>query len=200
MTSRRFLVIIVAVTVVGLSAAGASALVDNLNRDVPDPRLSEVSNKGRAVALPPETTEFLTRSQRRMRGLGDDVLLMANRDGRGFFRISGTHEISCYATGPADEAQRLGSITCSDQFPSSDRPLLDMSLLEASRSVNELHFVRVEGFAADGIAQVGVTNSEGTVLATTIVVDNVYRLESVPVAATRLVALDSGGKIVYELP
>ena len=143
----------------------------------------------------PDLSRFSTHG-RVVRVQGHPGTLIATRDGRSFYRYA-TADGRCFAIGSAADAS-IGVEAClsSDTFPSIAHPLLDLSIYE-SRShdrSDELTLYRVEGFAADGVAAVGVVNRAGNIGLRVPVSDNVYVLNNVPPGLTgSIVALDRGG-------
>jgi hypothetical protein len=60
-----------------------------------------------------------------------------------------------------------------------------------------MHYIRVEGVAADGVASVGLLERDGAMVERLPVRGNVYGAESLPTrAGVRLVALDASGDIL----
>jgi hypothetical protein len=152
--------------------------------------LSTVSNHGRVVALAPRVARaFGARSAQ----------LLAVSDGRAFYRVA-TADGTCYAVGDAGEIGKLGGDVCphGGMFPSAASPLLDLSVYEStSHDVRALTLWRAEGFAADGVAAIGIMLPSGAIAHRIPVRDNVYAWTHVPPGlAGALVALDAGGQQV----
>jgi len=70
--------------------------------------------------------------------------------------------------------------------------MLDFSLVEVTDVRAGPHYLRAEGFAADGVTQVGAADGRGAILAAAHVERNVYVLR-VPPGTKRVVALDAAG-------
>lgn len=151
--------------------------------------LWRMSNHGHNVSVG-------TRAKRAFRI--NDAQLLAVRDGRAFYRLQ-TQEGRCYGVGAAAAVGEPGGEACPSgtPFPSPFRPILDFSVYQGSVGTarSDLDVVRVEGFAADGIATVGILNRAGQVALRVPVSDNVYVLSHVPPGLTGMVVgLDSDGK------
>lgn len=140
--------------------------------------------------------------------LGATVRKIAERDGRVYFVIERADGTRCYAVGSASKANRIGQIHCpiSPAFPTAKQPILDESIFGGydpspglSTPIDKLVVRRLEGFAADGVANVGIRVEGGNVEAVTEVTDNVYvRLTGLPTQPAReIVALDENGKVLH---
>ena len=76
-------------------------------------------------------------------------------------------------------------------------PLFDFSVVGMDRSDAEMHFIRVEGVAAEGVASVGLLDHNGETVDRLSVHGNVYGAESLPTrTGVRLVALDASGNVL----
>ena len=132
---------------------------------------------------------------------------IAERGGRSYYVVDKADGGRCFAVGYAASSDRLGQISCpqSPAFPSPSRPILDLAVYHGAPGTtlplegSPCCLWRLEGFAADGVASVGVETSDGRVVATTDVVDNVYlRTDDLPSEPVRaIVAFDSGGARLY---
>jgi hypothetical protein len=122
---------------------------------------------------------------------------IAERDGHAFFVARRRTGGLCVSVGVVGSARVLGSIVCSPDFPSRSMPILDQSTFGGSPQL--LSLIRLEGFAADGVAAVGILSTSDTVEAQTAVQDNVYsRTEGLPTeGAAGIVALDRNGDRLY---
>ena len=124
--------------------------------------------------------------------------LLAIRDGRAFYRLD-TADGRCFGVGSAASLGDPGGEVCPrDPFPSAVRPVLDFSVYEGSAASRDgLTIYRIEGFAADGVAAVGILNRPGHVALRVPVSDNVYVLSHVPPGLRGwIVALDAGGAVI----
>jgi hypothetical protein len=183
--SPRFLLVLVAV-VVGTAAAAAQARPQHA-------ALGRVGDVGFApVRLSPAMRSALHRSGVVARGR-----IMATRNGKAFVRLGTPGSDHCYGVGTAGAAQF--GYTCSDAFPSAQRPILDLSTFGADDG-GPIHLIAAEGIAADGVATVALTDADGRVLARTPVTGNVYSVAAPPGAAVRLVALDGRGRMLFAVP
>jgi hypothetical protein len=126
-------------------------------------------------------------SLRRIATRGSRAYYVADRWGGGL----------CISIGTTDAPRLLGSIACSPDFPSPARPIFDQSTSRGP--IAQPHVNRLEGFAADGVASVGLVTTDGDLAAVTPVQDNVYLategLPAEPVGG--IVALDANGTRVY---
>jgi hypothetical protein len=127
------------------------------------------------------------------------VRLLAVRDGRAFYDLD-TSDGRCFGVGPADDLGNPGAEACSRgvSFPSASRPTLDFSVYEGvTPDRTDMRIFRIEGFAADGVAAVGIANRAGHVAQRVPVSNNVYVLSHVPPGLTgAIVALDAGGSVM----
>ena len=110
--------------------------------------LWRLSNRGQRV----------TPSRGARRGLQiESARLLAVRDGRAFYELQ-TPAGRCFGVGSAASIGDPGGEACptGPPFPSALRPVLDFSVYEGrpGDARTSLSVVRVEGFAADGVAAV----------------------------------------------
>lgn len=124
---------------------------------------------------------------------------IAVKDGRAYFVADAREGGLCVSIGSVGAPELLGSITCSPDFPSPSRPILDQSRFVRHGTNANPSLARLEGFAANGVASVGVVTVSGRLEAVTPVEDNVYlRTDSLPAESIlELVALDANGKRLY---
>jgi hypothetical protein len=127
------------------------------------------------------------------------VQLLAARDGRAFYELD-TADGHCFGVGSASNLGDLGGEVCPQgtAFPSASRPTLDFSVYEGQTvDRDDMRLFRIEGFAADGVAAVGIVNRAGHVGWRVPVSKNVYVLSHVPPGLTgAVVALDDGGSVI----
>jgi hypothetical protein len=160
---------------------------------------STVSAQGIEVSLPPKDVRT-----KRLRGSHmTDLTLLGTVGGRNLYRVGGP-EHPCYGAGDAGASWPLGVISCRiapPYFPSPEMPLFDFSTVGMDRGDAEIHYIRVEGVAADGVASVAVLDRSGATVERLPVRANVYGAESLPTATgVRLVALDASGNVVGGAP
>jgi hypothetical protein len=171
--SRRTLSI-AAVCAVAASAVGGTIAVHRAHGT----SLSRISTEGRRVA-PSSGAKHAFRI--------DSLRLLAIRDGRAFYALD-TANGRCFGVGFADAIGDPGGEVCpaGAPFPSTSRPLLDFSVYEGSQGTGRdaLTLFRIEGFAADGVAAVGVMNRAQKISLRVPVSDNVYVLSHVPPGST----------------
>ena len=185
----------------GLAAAVAAVVVAFAaggNDSVRSALRPQVSARGRVV------TRFAPATMRTLRRLhADDVHVLAVRHGRAFYRFSRAPSgkaagATCFAIGADVVPRDLGMLQCTNDFPSRQFPLLDLSIVQVTSRGAEASPLRVEGFAVDGIASIGLLDTHGGVVATSDVVGNTFGFDSVPPAATgELDAYDHGGHVVF---
>jgi hypothetical protein len=129
----------------------------------------------------------------------ESVRLLAVREGRAFYELD-TADGRCFGVGPASRLGDPGGEVCprGGPFPSASRPTLDFSVYEGrSADRDDMRLFRIEGFAADGVAAVGIANRAGQVGLRVPVSNNVYVLSPVPPGLTgAIVALDGGGSVM----
>jgi hypothetical protein len=133
---------------------------------------------------------------------------IATRGNRAFFVADISSDGLCVSVADVGDPDVIGAIGCSPDFPSAERPIFDESRLRARQVFENGRFrglaepfaaTRLEGFAADGVASVGLLTVDGAIEALTPVEDNVYLrtegLPTEPIAA--IVALDAEGNRLY---
>jgi hypothetical protein len=161
--------------------------------------LSTLSARGQTLTLPPNDVRT-----KHLRGSGiTQLTLLGTLRGRSFYRV-GESEHPCYGAGNAGAAWPLGVILCRNAppyFPSPEMPVLDLSTVGMDRGDAEMHYIRVAGLAADGVASIGIVNHDGAVIERLPVRANVYGADSLPTATgVGLVALDQGGHVLARVP
>lgn len=175
--------------------------------------LSTISTEGMTVPLTTRSVRFLDLVGDPRPGAGGappgnpaaprptgKALLMAERGAIAFFRIPLADGGSCFYTGRrADDGERydVGGGACGGGFPTPSHPILDQSPIQADGPGGFL-VMRIEGFAADGVKTVAVTDLSGKVVAETAVTQNVYKITAYPPGGvSELRALDEGRNVVY---
>ncbi|MGH2920925.1 MAG: hypothetical protein ACRDKU_02530 [Gaiellaceae bacterium] len=129
-----------------------------------------------------------------------ELRLLDEREGVMFFTAPALHGGLCFAVGPAS-TKRISVLFCPGQeaaalFPSDDSPILDMSG-KAFSNEGGVIFLQLVGFAADGIADVAVIDSNGTRHAAAVQ-RNVFARRMMPGESIQaIVALDASGKEVF---
>ena len=192
-------ILIVAVAAVGAVAAATSAVAfqgAQAEQRPADPALARVSAAGTPVQLPARVREKLHLNAY------SEISLLATSGTRHFYRFDRGGERPCFGTGRTDALYPIGMITCrfaAPFFPSAEMPILDLSVV-AIDSESGPRFVRVSGFAADGVKRVGVLGADGEIVAEIPVRRNVYYTASPPPNAAALVALAVDGTIVASVP
>jgi hypothetical protein len=203
-TRRRLALVAFALIAGGAIGAGATSLAlagtsgeSGAGPPATPAELSSVSTKGTPVKLASKG-----RFDELFRPTG--VFLLAVRGDRAFFHVDSATHSGCFGEGPAmqvaADTYQLGLVECGGQFPSVSVPVLDQSVMEVSRA-HGFRVMRIQGFAADGVATVAATDVHGSVLAETAVADNVYKLTAyAPGQVAELVARDPSGRVVYTVP
>jgi hypothetical protein len=130
------------------------------------------------------------------------IRLLASRGGRSFYviEVHGPRISQCLAIGRAGRPDLFLGFECGsgDDFPSRQRPIADYSAFSGSRG-GAVHIARLEGFAADAVAKVGLLDEDGKLVAPVPVVDNTYlRMTGFPKGRLEaIVAYDRRGKQVF---
>jgi len=169
--------------------------------DAGDAALARVSNKQRVpIQLPSNDARA-----ERLKGSGfGNIFMIAKRGNRAFFKFELANGRSCYGVGDVARSWPFGAFGCRNQepfFPSPEQPIFDHSVVGKDNGDAYVRFIRVQGFAADGVARIGLRNPERTIIAETPVADNVYLVEQLPnEPVTSIVALDAEGKAILEIP
>jgi hypothetical protein len=182
----RIAVGLLLVAIAGIAAASAL----RTERDT----LTAVSNRGtpsRTIGYQPQG------GGPRMR----EAFLLARRGDHAFFRMTTADGSSCWGvTRSYPEGGSSSALACNPEadFPSRRRPVLDFSRLDDE---DEPRVLRLAGFAADGVAQVGVIDGDDRVIPAARIFDNVYFAETLPSGDFyRLAALDREGRIIWRSP
>jgi hypothetical protein len=189
--SRRRKLILVGVLVVAASAAATIA-----TRTVASQKgaLARLSNEGRHVAVQRGPIVGAVRVQH--------SALLAVRGGRAFYRLE-TAKGPCVGSGPSADIGEIGAVECPDgPFPTAQRPVLDLSIYESTNHErHEVSLFRIEGVAADGVAEIAFLRPNGRVAVTVPVRGNVFAATSVPGGPIAgLAALGTDGAEVWRSP
>lgn len=185
--------------VAALGAAAVAASQIGRGESPPFDRLSAVGVPHAWESLPADERATLEGA-----GVAGEVRRLAERGGVRFYTGRGSNGETCFATGVAQgPAPHFGVLFCpagtsgEAAFPSQNVPILDLSIESRGANMEIVSVDRLAGFAADGVASVGVRDANGR-LHLTRVHGNVYfsnRLAAV--RPTELVALDDAGRVVY---
>jgi hypothetical protein len=197
---RTKILVIVGVVLIG-AAATSITLAARSSTTADKAALSRLSNAQRApITLPANDV----RTDRLLASGFGRIWLVASRGDTNFLELEMSSGRSCYGTGQAGGAWPIGVITCRDKapfFPSPEMPILDESIAAMENGESVMHFTRIEGFAADGVARVGLRNAKGLTVTEVPVINNVYSLHTMPSEpVTSIVALDSTGKVLASRP
>jgi hypothetical protein len=156
--------------------------------------LSRISNAGRQVAVQRGAV---------WRGFGlTRASLLGVRGARALYRLE-SKEGPCVGAGPADDPGKLGQVDCPrGPFPTSQRPVLDLSVYEgASHESHDISLYRAEGVAADGVASIAFLRPNGAVALRVPVTANVYEAGAIPNGPIAgLAAYDAAGKELWRSP
>ena len=179
-----------AVVAVAATAAAAFAIRTDASGD-----RTRISNDGRALSdvrgLPARTAKIRGGS------------LLATRGPRALYALERANAAPCYGVGPAADLGNVDGVTCTrGAFPTGAHPILDFSVYESTkRNVRELSLYRVEGIAADGVAQVDFLRPNGEVALSVPVAQNVYATTAVPKGPVKgFAAVDKAGKRIWRSP
>lgn len=193
--SRRLLVAGVSIAIAA-SVIPAAALSGRLTS------LFDLSNRGTADV--PEAQQLNSVRVADQLGLQPgSTIRLAERSGVGFYTVRGEGQTQCFGirSGPAADST-FTTLTCQSPddaapFPSPSRPVLDLSPIMGQEGNTRVHLPRMIGFAADGVAEVGVVDADGHIH-TTPVQANVYFTEDfADFPAQAMVALDAQGEVVW---
>jgi hypothetical protein len=166
-----------------------SSLFDFSNRGTPDGPGAEQLNNVRVadrLGLEPGGT-----------------MRLAERSGFVFHTVRGKDQRLCFgiSSGPSAKSE-LTTLMCLSAdgpaaFPSPSRPVLDFSPVMGRDGSTHMYFPRIMGFAADGVAEVGLVDVYGR-MHTTPVEGNVYFAENfADVPAQAQIALDAQGEVIW---
>jgi hypothetical protein len=105
-------------------------------------------------------------------------------------------DFSLAAVTPESVPGIFGGYVCSSRL----LPIMDFSIVGASRSRPTMHVELLAGVAADGIAKIQLLASDGRVLGSTPVIRNAYGMLHVPPGAVSLRGVTTSGKLLPKLP
>jgi hypothetical protein len=187
--STRMKVALALLLVVGAALAGLLVSRGGASRDT-----AELSNRGGPTVA--------------IRGLRMKLAtirtghVLAMRHGRVFYRLRTVSGDPCFGVGFATDVGTPGSVVCQRGFPAGGNPVLDLSVYEGTRhDALELSLIRVEGFAADGVAAIQFFRPNGDIALTVPVRSNVYSAASIPRGPIAgYAAVDEDGKRVWRSP
>lgn len=196
--------VVVSAVVIAFAAATASG---GENSDPPNnvqatPLTAIGKMGGPPIALMPADARALQRFVISGYSL-ENASVLATRNARTYFRIANKSGSDCYAVGPVHATEyRLGQIMCAADFPSRERAVLDFTVLtQPSPDHASARVVRSEGFAADGVVDVGFETDDGQLVVITPVVNNVYSVVAPPGQhVAKLLARDAIGDTVWSQP
>jgi hypothetical protein len=189
MTSPRK-IMLAAVVAVAATAAAAFSIRTDASSDG-----TRISNGGRPLndvrGLPVRTAKIRAGN------------LLATRGPRALYVLERANAAPCYGVGPAADLGNVDATTCTrGAFPTGAHPVLDFSVYEGTkRDARELSLYRVEGIAADGVAQVEFLRPNGEVALSVPVSQNVYATTAVPRGPIKgFAAVDKAGKRIWRSP
>jgi hypothetical protein len=145
-----------------------------------------------------------------MAGAKARVTLIASRDGRAFYVVKRKNGGPCFATGAVERhltpaqmqsPSRFAVLSCplsnrSLGFPSKAHPIFDFSVFAAT-GTRPAQLTRLEGFAADPVAKVGVLGVDNKIAYTVDVRENTYIGVHAPLVVHGIVALDKDDKPLF---
>jgi hypothetical protein len=190
--SRRLTIVGVSIAIAATAIPAAlsgrlGALFDFSNRgisDVPEVQLLNNLRVADRLGLEPGTT-----------------VRLAERSGVIFYMVRGEDQRRCfgYSAGPDVQSETFTALECPGEppFPSPRRPVLDLSPLMGREGSSDLSIPTIIGFAADGVAEVGIVDQHGRRHMTSVE-SNVYFAENLgDVRAAAQIALDGRGDVVW---
>jgi hypothetical protein len=196
---RRWGLLVAALLIVALATGSALALTGHLKALFRGSDVRDLS-----------TTEQFNLSE--MVGAKARVTLISSRRGRAFYVIKRKNGGPCYAVGAIERhltpaqlqlrsRSRFGALGCpwagrSFGFPSKAQPILDYSVYFGT-SGRIANLMRLEGFAADPVAKVGVIGADNKIAYTVDVRENTYLSAHPPVVAHGIIALDKNDKPLF---
>lgn len=162
------------------------------------PRSSETSTGLSAFSTRGTPTSFS--SDVGIRGLGTPYVLARSGE-EVMFRVDRPGASTCYGSGKFKDGKLDVLLLDCTPFPSATTPvLLDEVGVDASAGSGHGTLLSIEGFAADGVAEVRLIAASGQVIVTAPVNGNTFRfngVEGVPQAGAKLIALDPTGHEVW---
>jgi hypothetical protein len=191
-TARRALVLLLALLGAALAAAVLAARGES-RRSLFD----GVSNRGRVVP----TAGLAAADRTDLDGAGvTEVRLLAERGGVRFLRGTTASGGSCVILARRVEGRdRFGAFGCPSRFPSEDMPVADLTSYTQGLDDPYPAVTQVAGFAADGVAAVGIRTPDGDVRWTPVQ-DNVYVAQPVATRAAALLVRDDSGRVISTTP
>jgi hypothetical protein len=178
------------VVALGIVATAAFAFIGVSSGTSTPGDLLTMHNGGVDIVLTQEMKSVLSRTK-----VSGPAKLLGQVGEMRFYRISDTSRGSCYALGVQSGSFNL--LACPGTFPSDQLPLLDFSVAEKDLASGESRLDSVQGFAADGIATVTVSDNSGRSIAQTGTSDNLYHISRIDGNGMKIVARDATGEVVY---
>ena len=183
------------VAVILLGAAAGAVLFRGGGDD--DRGLSAFSNRGTPIEL---AVPQLLAAKPRVTG---KAILIEERNGIRFVRLPREDGSSCWGT--AEQLSGAWSVTnyaCETgftRFPDERRPVMVMGRLEIRQNGDDATsaYQSFSGFAADGVARIGVLDRRNRLIEVTDVVENIFFTPEPSQDVKRVVALDSAGEIIW---
>jgi len=129
-----------------------------------------------------------------------NVMLLATRGNRAYYRIDAVDRPTCYGVGSSAELGVLGQVRCGTDFPSETTPVLAFNVFHGRTTATgsaDVTIYRSEGIAADGVGVVSFVNASGERIVSASVSNNVFSFSGIPSTPRALIALDDHGHILY---
>jgi hypothetical protein len=126
--------------------------------------------------------------------------LIGTRGNRAFYRGTDADNHPCLGAGDASDLGTVGFTLCSrDERPlTASDPVIVIPDVQMTEGSARWQLVRVDGFAADSVARVTASDSDGVVVGKAQVVDNVFSIApATAVEPGTIKAYDRGGKLVF---
>jgi hypothetical protein len=191
--TRRTQVALVLVAAIALGVLAAFLLLRR--DDGEDLAFSSMTNRGRPLEMAvPESA-----------GAGakftGEAILLAERGGVRFLRLPRADGTSCWSTGERRSGVwSLTGYSCETgflRFPDRERPVMVVGRLLLAPPTQLMAYDSFAGFAADGVARIGVMDGNDRVIEVTEVVDNVFFTPDPPEEVKAVVALDAAGEVIW---
>jgi hypothetical protein len=128
----------------------------------------------------------------------DEVRKLDERAGVTFYGARNAAGSFCLGIGLA-ATPSIDALTCEgsgNSFPSSAEPIADFSSIDANGDTTTV--TRLAGFANDSVMRIAILATDGSTIASTPVVNDIYASDQLPPEpASEIVAYDATGAVVF---